>query len=73
MKKFNWSAVNMLAATVRCKDELYWLADQLMCVCVCVCVYTGMPSVQYLTVQYRMLALVPAVPYGTDNVPFIKQ
>ena len=39
MKKFNWSAVNMLAATVRCKDELYWLADQLMCVCVCVCVY----------------------------------
>ena len=33
----------------------------------------GLPSVPYLTVQYRILALVPSVPYGTGNVPFFKQ
>ena len=31
---------------------------------------TGLPSVPYFTVQYRILTLVPCVPYGTDNVPF---
>ena len=30
----------------------------------------GLPSVPYLTVQYRILTLVQSVPYGTDNVPF---
>ena len=33
----------------------------------------GLPSVPYLMVQYRILALVPSVPYGTDNVPFFEQ
>ena len=33
----------------------------------------GLPSVPYLTVQYRNLALVPSVPYGTGNVPFFEQ
>ena len=33
----------------------------------------GLPSVPYLTVQYRILALVPSVPYSTDNIPFFEQ
>ena len=28
---FNWSATNMFATIVQCIDELYWLADQLIC------------------------------------------
>ena len=35
--------------------------------------YSGLPSVPYLMVQYRILAFVPSVPYGTDNVPFFEQ
>ena len=39
----------------------------------------GLPTVPYLTVQYRILTLVPSVPYGslqiygTENVPFFEQ
>ena len=33
----------------------------------------GLPSVPYLTVQYRILANVPSVSYGTNNVPSFEQ
>ena len=29
---------------------------------------TGLRTVPYVTVQYRILTLVPVVPYGTENV-----
>ena len=32
---------------------------------------SGLPTVPYPTVQYRILTPVPAVPYGTGNVPFL--
>ena len=32
----------------------------------------GLPTVPYLTVQYRILTLVPSVPYGMENVPFLR-
>ena len=32
----------------------------------------GLPTVPYLTVQYRIWPLVPSVPYGTENVPFFE-
>ena len=35
-------------------------------------VSTGLPTVPYLTVQYRILTLVPFVPYSTENVPFFE-
>ena len=34
---------------------------------------TGLPTVPYLTVQYRILTPVSSVPYGTVNVPFFEQ
>ena len=36
----------------------------------CICAKTGLPNVSYLTVQYRLLTLVPFVPYRTQNVPY---
>ena len=30
----------------------------------------GLPIVPFLTVEYRILSLVPCVPYDTENVPF---
>ena len=32
----------------------------------------GLPTVPYFTVQYRILTPVPSVPYGTENVPFLR-
>ena len=32
---------------------------------------SGLPTVPYFTVQYRILTPVPSVPYGTENVPFL--
>ena len=34
---------------------------------------SGLPSVPYFKVQYRILAHVPSVPYGTLIVPFFEQ
>ena len=33
----------------------------------------GLPTVPYFTVQYLILTPVPAVPYGTVNVPFLSK
>ena len=33
--------------------------------------FSGLPTVPYFTVQYRILTTVPSVPYGTENVPFL--